>query len=71
MSMGELIHMDEHPLIPKCPRTLKLVAFGYLASCYGCSIPKDHACIVGRTQRQRIAVNPAVLSLLCEDGALA
>lgn len=69
--MKDLINMDAHPLISNCPRTLKLVALGYLGSCYGCSVPEEYARIVGRSRRQRIAVHPAVLSFLRQDGAVA
>ena len=63
--------MDQHPLTPKCPSTLKLVAFGYLCACYGSSLPEEYAPITGRSRRQRIAINPAALSLFSYDGAFS
>ena len=63
--------MDQHALTPKCPSTLKLVAFGYLCACYGSSLPQEYAPIMGRSRRQRIAINPAALSLFSYNGALA
>ncbi len=63
--------MDQHALIPKCPSTLKLVAFSYLAACYGTSLPEEYAPTMGRSRRQRVAINPAALSLLSYGGAFA
>lgn len=71
MGMRDLAHMDAHPLLCGCPRTLKLVALAYLASCFSCSDSTEYGLIVGRSLRQRIAVNPAALSFLRQDGALA
>ena len=63
--------MDGHPLIPKCPSILKLVAFCYVCACYGSSLPEECAPILARSRRQRIAINPEALSLLSYSGALA
>jgi len=68
MSMKQLHEMDSHLLMPKCPKAMKLVAFGYLAVCYGCNVPGELSGIVNRGRRQRIAINPAALSFLRKEG---
>ena len=69
--MEELSSVDQHPLIPKCPSTLKLVAFAYLSACYGSSLPEEHAPLLAKSRMQRVAVNPRALGLLRYGGALA
>lgn len=68
--MDELSSMDQHPLIPKCPSTLKLVAFCYLSACYGSSLPEEYAPTLATSERQRVAINPVALSLKRYNGAL-
>ena len=69
MDMQQLHEMDGHPLMSACPKTMKLVAFGYLSVCYGCNMPGELSAAMIHSKRPRIAISAEALKLLLKSGA--
>ena len=69
MDVQELYALDAHPLMAKCPNTMKHVAYGYLAICYGCKVPEEQGSMRGKSHKPRIVIDEAALRFLQQHGA--
>ena len=70
MNVQELYALDAHPLMAKCPSTMKHVAYGYLAICYGCSVPEEQGSMRSKSHKPRVVIDERALSFLQQHGAL-
>ena len=70
MNVQELYALDAHPSMAKCPSTMKHVAYGYLAICYGCSVPEEQGSMRGKSHKPRVVIDERALSFLQQHGAL-
>ena len=48
----------------------ELYAYGYLAICYGCSVPEEQGSMRGKSHKPRVVIDERALSFLQQHGAL-